>query len=71
MMIKGEYYIMKPMFKIYFIFSFLISIIILYCLLSWQGIVGFLYGIIYTIIAIIYVVLMRGNAKKDEEKNEH
>lgn len=62
---------MKPMFKIYFIFSFLISIIILYCLLSWQGIVGFLYGIIYTIIAVIYVVLMRGNAKKDEEKNEH
>ena len=70
-MIKGEYYIMKPMFKIYFIFSFLISIIILYCLLSWQGIVGFLYGIIYTIIAVIYVVLMRGNAKKDKEKNEH
>ena len=62
---------MKPMFKVYFIFSFLISIIILYCLLSWQGIVGFLYGIIYTIIAVIYVVLMRGNAKKDEEKNEH
>ena len=62
---------MKPMFKIYFIFSFLISIIILYCILSWQGIVGFLYGIIYTIIAVIYVVLMRGNAKKDEEKNEH
>lgn len=62
---------MKPMFKIYFIFSFLISIIILYCLLSWQGIVGFLYGIIYTIIAVIYVVLMRGNAKKDKEKNEH
>ena len=62
---------MKPMFKIYFIFSFLISIIILYCLLSWQGIVGFLYGIIYTIIAVIYVVLMRGNAKKDEEKNEY
>lgn len=71
MMIKGEYYIMKPMFKIYFIFSFLISIIILYCLLSWQGIVGFLYGIIYTIIAVIYIVLMRGNAKKDKEKNEH
>ena len=70
-MIKGEYYIMKPMFKIYFIFSFLISIIILYCLLSWQGIVGFLYGIIYTIIAVIYIVLMRGNAKKDKEKNEH
>ena len=70
-MIKGEYYIMKPMFKIYFIFSFLISIIILYCILSWQGIVGFLYGIIYTIIAVIYVVLMRGNAKKDEEKNEY
>ena len=62
---------MKPMFKIYFIFSFLISIIILYCLLSWQGIVGFLYGIIYTIIAVIYIVLMRGNAKKDKEKNEH
>ena len=62
---------MKPMFKIYFIFSFLISIIILYCILSWQGIVGFLYGIIYTIIAVIYVVLMRGNAKKDEEKNEY
>lgn len=70
-MTKGEYYIMKPMFKIYFIFSFLISIIILYCLLSWKGIVGFLYGIIYTIIAVIYVALMRGNAKKDEEKNEH
>ena len=62
---------MKPIFKIYFIFSFLISIIILYCILSWQGIVGFLYGIIYTIIAVIYVVLMRGNAKKDEEKNEY
>lgn len=62
---------MKPMFKIYFIFSFLISIAILYYLLSWQGIVGFLYGIIYTIITIIYVVLMRGNSKKDEEKDEH
>lgn len=62
---------MKPIFKIYFIFSFLISIAILYYLLSWQGIVGFLYGIIYTIITIIYVVLMRGNSKKDEEKDEH
>lgn len=60
---------MKPIFKIYFIFSFLISIAILYYLLSWQGIVGFLYGIIYTIITIIYVVLMRGNSKKDEEKD--
>lgn len=62
---------MKPIFKIYFIFSFLISIAILYCLLSWQGIVGFLYGIIYTIISVIYIALMRGNSKKDEEKDEY